>query len=317
MGSFAGHVVPGSAMLFVGLVVLLRSLNISYLRCLRANKFWLSIEGIMLVVLGVVAFTMEYLDKLLSHSDAMSHSDHMVILLLLFGAGLVDLLHRHMILDNTAWAMLFPFSISFIGIIFMYHDGDSILETPYHVINAYLLLLAASSLGISLLIGLHSNKRFHMAIKTRPHTTHNPTAAPCKWWHIFCCCFCCKQRSYPDYAVPGIHPMYTNPKVYGTVFPMLWGYFIFLDGCWWWEIAISVYINNVQVPQFTAFVIALHTLAKYVICTLLSLAVIVSVLKIIDAKCCSRGSTRHQESISVELTLFIDDDTSEEHVEKE
>lgn len=59
---------------------------------------------------------------------------------------------------------------------------------------------------------------------------------------------CCRSlvRSRSQAAIEtmaGIHPAYTNQKAYETVFPLVTAFALFFNGVWWWEMAVSLFIQ--------------------------------------------------------------------------
>jgi hypothetical protein len=124
---------------------------------------------------------------------------------------------------------------------------------------------------------------------------------------------CCRQlvRSRSDAAqetLVGIHPAYTNPKSYETVFPLITAFALFFNGVWWWEMAVSLFIqaNKEQIASNLNGMHAVHYAYSHMIYPhllwVLSSALLIALFfRWLESRCC----LPHSEPI--DLPMEIDD----------
>jgi len=309
----------------LGLLGILRSQNISFLLPLRTKKCGLLAEGIIACFLGCVGLCGETYDMIDTHAyQSQTHHDHIVMYSMIAGMGIADILHRCMILDNVFWSLMPPAGVMLIGVLFSAHHNSNPYELVYHNVNVVVLVVASFSRIIELCIGLHTNKRFHLKVRQITQLPNcNGEQHKCK-----CCTFCLGQ-SFPDYAIPGVNPMYSNPKIYGTMFPMLTAYLLFLNGCWWWDMAYSFHHGPTRFTTSTSHaaggesmtptaianpdndmvvMTVLHIFTKYTCATLVILAIFIALLKKLDRKFCLYNKDSSAGNIEdVELIPFVSD----------
>lgn len=265
MGNFRGHAFPGTLMIFLALFYFLRSLNVSFLRPLRTKQFWITFEALGFAFYGALGVVLETLDALIPNVNfSESHLDHIHITSVVCLSGLITLLHLYKVLDGAGWGLFLPSGLIFIAVMFTAHPQPTDVGTFAHDFTAVLFFLTAASRAGEYLVGLHANKSHHLKTRAAVAAWRRSGRSLSRSFYLLdlpkrllgwmCCClpssWCYDARHGRDEKVEkdevlvGLHPAYTNPKVYQTVLPMLTAYTLFLNGVWWWEMAVTFYITK-------------------------------------------------------------------------
>eukprot|EP01121_Diplochlamys_sp_Union-15-3_P000059 TRINITY_DN10049_c0_g1_i1.p1 TRINITY_DN10049_c0_g1~~TRINITY_DN10049_c0_g1_i1.p1 ORF type:complete len:290 (-),score=8.87 TRINITY_DN10049_c0_g1_i1:5-826(-) len=263
MGTFMGHVFPGTFITIIGLIGLIRSLNFAVIRSLVQNSVWfLTVESILLGLLGFLGLLVEVVDMIVHQNfTAMSHKDHLLMTTTLLGIGLVDYFHRRRILKQVVWYFIPPFGLVYIAMLLTTHLSDDSLENYYHLVSGVLFILTAIIYTIESSIGLHTIDKKSKAVYNEDRDSLN---------------------SY-------IHPMYTNEKVNRTGLSTLKSLTTILNGLWWCQIGWAVYgpsgsHYSKSLPDMEAFHMVKFQLLKYSVIILVNLALLSKLLGLIDEK---------------------------------
>jgi hypothetical protein len=94
------------------------------------------------------------------------------------------------------------------------------------------------------MIALHSNPAHYQKVQQIRNDIKldsiNNSMNTKKGWHRWCSIF--SDDGMHQGVQVAVNPVYTNPAVYKTVFPMLTGLLVCLNGLWWWQMAFSFYV---------------------------------------------------------------------------
>jgi len=221
MGNFRGHALPGSAFLLFGLLAFLRSLDISFLGGFRSKRFWITFESFVLISSGGVGWFIELADTDLSNIS-MSHSDHLNILAMIFGLGVLEFFHLYGYLESPVWGLGVPIGFILIGLLFAAHPQESELGTTSHLISSFLLFISSLSKMVEVFL-VHQFSKTENKIQKRNQTCRG------NLFNIFCC-------NNP------LNPMYTNVAIYSTLFPAFTAFMLSLTGVWWWQMGFSIFL---------------------------------------------------------------------------
>jgi len=237
---------PGTGLVIAGFFLLLKAMNISFLKGMRTSKFWLNAEGFIKILGGIVGILFEYGDMVTTHKYSQSHYDHLEILGLIVILGVLDIAHLHNVLRDPIWMMTSPVGWAYIGIKFNAHEQETYVRVTAHYINTVVLILAGCSRALENFINLHTNKKYHVAVlkKEMLEKETKKSSPTCTVWNF--CSFlsvrgCCKTNAPSDGVIIGYNSIYTNQQVYATIFPMLTAMLIMFDGIWWWEMGVSLF----------------------------------------------------------------------------
>jgi len=268
MGNFKGHAFPGSLMLVLAIFYFLRSLNVSFLRPLRTKQFWITFEAAGFAFYGALGAILEFFDALIPNANfSESHLDHIHITSIVCLAGLVTLLHLYKVIEGAGWGISIPAGLFFISIMFTAHPQENDLGTFAHKFTAYLFCITAFSRAMEFLVGLHSNpshqSKVHNIVASWQRSGRRFSRNFClldlpHYFFGWCCCLgsCCydirrsrDEKLEREEVLAGLHYAYTNPTVYQTIFPLLTSYSLFLNGVWWWEMAVSFFLYPESIPE--------------------------------------------------------------------
>jgi hypothetical protein len=146
---------------------------------------------------------------------------------------MLELLHIYKILKENFWAIVNPFFFAFIGFLFNIHEQETELRKIAHIMNAGIFLMVSFSKTIEICISLYFNEEH---LKNQKKTIFTSYHNKC-WSKIFCCFFS---------TTNDFNPIYTNPVVYKTFFPMLTASLITLNGLWWLQMAFSLFLGSIN-----------------------------------------------------------------------
>lgn len=224
---------PGTGLCIAGFWLILRAMNVSFLKTLRLSKLALNAEGILKIVLSLIGMAIEYSDMVRENNHSQSHHDHLGILFAVFVLGVLDLAHLHNLLRDPIWCMISPAGYLFIAYRFGSHSQETDLRTNAHLVNSLVLFAAGISKAFEYLISMHTNRKHHLAVLKKEEL-----GASHSWKGMFS-----NVLSVPaDEIVAGYNSIYTNPQMYTTIFPMLTGFLIFFDGIWWWQMGVTLFL---------------------------------------------------------------------------
>ncbi|ELR19673.1 uncharacterized protein ACA1_199560 [Acanthamoeba castellanii str. Neff] len=322
MGNFRGHAFPGTMMLMLGVVHFLRASDVSFLRKLRTSQFWITFEAFGFAFYGALGAFLEYLDGVIVNHEIFnvreSHQDHIHITSMVSMAGLLTLLHQYKVLKAPGWGLALPAGLCFIALYFTAHPQPDELLTFSHQVTAFLFFLYGVSRSAEYLVNLHLGSEHHTKVNDLSVAYRQSGRQLSSSFYLLgipdllrCCCRKL-VRSRSDAAqetLVGIHPAYTNQKSYETVFPLITAFALFFNGVWWWEMAVSLFIqaNKEEIGHNMNGMHAVHFAYSHMIYKhllwVLSAALLVSLFfRWLESRLCIP-----QSSDIIELPAEIDD----------
>jgi len=221
--------------------MLLRSSNVSFLNSLRVSKFWLSFEGVFKIFAGSLGAFIEYMDMVTTANYVQSHYDHIGMLGIFVLLGVIDLLHLYNVLRDPIWCMMSPVGFIYLGVQFGAHEQPTDLRLRAHNINALILILAGLSRAAEMMISLHTNKKYHTAV-LKKELLEESNSKPWNIRSLFSNVLLCRGCFRPSHEIiTGVNSIYTNPRVYATIFPMFTAMLLIFDGFWWWDMGLTLF----------------------------------------------------------------------------
>jgi len=243
MGNFQGHWIPGTGFLICGLFLLMKAMNISFLKSFRTSPFWLNSEGAFKIIAGAIGILIEYSDMVSTNSNSQSHYDHLNILTVVMVLGILDLIHLHNLLRDSIWCMTSPVGFIYLGLRLDAHPQETDLKITAHHITANIFILVACSRAIEYLISIHTNNKYHASVIKKEMIKQENRSSSRNCLNSLISCSCCKRYA-GDNIIPGYNSIYTNPQIYSTIFPMLTAMLVIFLGIWWWEMAVTLFLNS-------------------------------------------------------------------------
>jgi len=293
MGDFKGHVAPAIFMMIAGMLYYLRALDLTMTQKIRNNKVGHLGPPIIVAVMGFCLFTGESIDMTVNKAfSSMSHHLHLRLDFLLFLAGFIHMLFMSNRLRGPVWPLTAPVILAFMGFILFTHTQKNLVETYGHYIAAIGILSLCVSLIAETFVGLHMRK------EGSPHPSQDTQT-----------------------LIPGIHWIFTNPALYESVFPMLSGAIICLNGCYWFIMGYNFYIGDVEArfpsanePMFAVSAVMGMVFNVFLI-TLSGLVLLTLVLQFVDNRYFSSWASSTLERPFIPLTTIHTDDSEEKNID--
>jgi hypothetical protein len=240
------------------------------------------------------------------------------------------------------WGLALPAGLCFIALYFTAHpQPDELLTFSHQVpfsppqseavllsslltfvcalqVTAFLFFLYGVSRSAEYLVNLHLGSEHHAKVNDLSVAYRQSGRQLSSSFYLLgipdllrCCCRKL-VRSRSDAAqetLVGIHPAYTNQKSYETVFPLITAFALFFNGVWWWEMAVSLFIqankeeigHNMNGMHAVHFAYS-HMIYKHLLWVLSAALVISLFFRWLESRLCIP-----QSSDIIELPAEIDD----------
>eukprot|EP01095_Lingulamoeba_sp_RSL-Kostka_P012976 TRINITY_DN524_c0_g1_i1.p1 TRINITY_DN524_c0_g1~~TRINITY_DN524_c0_g1_i1.p1 ORF type:complete len:337 (+),score=71.54 TRINITY_DN524_c0_g1_i1:64-1074(+) len=217
MGTLLGHGSTGSFFFLCGLIIFLRSLGVSYLRGMRTNKYLLSFQGMGFLIGGIIYEIGELSVMVLTGDNwGMGHLQHTIMAASFSLTGLVLLLHMHRVLTGVGWAFIPSFEWLALATLFYFHEQHKEYTQFGHHVMTTLFLCLFFLTTLDVIISFYSNPNYHRRVTELQDM----------------------KDLGKNVSVSTVHPMYTNPIIYGTPLPYVIGLVLMVVGTWDWDMAI-------------------------------------------------------------------------------
>jgi len=284
MGNFRGHAGPGTAFLLLGVPLCLRAMSGKqrWIQKMRTDKRWLAYEGLVKITAGILGFLLEGGDMVITSSyQASSHHQHLSILGAVAALGFVDVLCLFEWLREPFWLVLNPIGFAWIGIMFNVHKQETDFRIFSHTVNEGILLLISLSRFVECIISMHMNTgHFELVRRLRKEKREHDSEKKTSCFKFFKC-----SGIYQGVQVD-VSPYFSNPITLSSVFPMLTGLLVCLDGMWWWQMAFSFYVwpHTEHENGHMAFVRAYQLIYIHIAIIVVTMILLSIILRYVDKK---------------------------------
>jgi len=217
MSWFYGHLFPGISWWFFGIYIWIQSLHrLSWTKKFRTEPRWLAFRSAGVMIAAFLGTLGEIIVPILDKKDV--NTGHIIVWFGFTVSALTELLHMYKVLNEPVWALFSAAGLSFVSLMFQFHDQPLVYWTYLHLATSY------ATIPLVLVLGIWAVRGTSIANKMRKKNKALGEGNSNGWFFFW------RGRTVDD-----LNPLYTEQSVYETSLPGLLAFFLMLQGCLWLE----------------------------------------------------------------------------------